>query len=254
MADESAQAGPRGGGSVKAWLRQAWKRVIRSRVAGRATIALATATLRTLRATNPPVAGSMVIVDEIKGHEPVIFAVWHGQHLLTPCFYPRGKPLAAMVSKSSDGELNAGVFESLGFHAVRGSGGRGGDHRVDKGGARALIALKRQLDAGVNVALIADIVHGTPREAGLGIVTLAKISGRPIFPLATVTSRRRVLEKTWDKTTLHLPFGRSAVQLGAPIYIPANASDAEMEAGRQQVTRAIDDVLAKAYRLVDAGR
>ena len=77
-----------------------------------------------------------------------------------------------------------------------------------------LIALKRALDGGKNVAMIADIPHGTPREAGLGIVTLARLSGRPILPIALATSRRKVIEKSWDKTTINLPFGRASLTVG----------------------------------------
>ena len=82
-----------------------------------------------------------------------------------------------MVSRSADAEMNALVIEKIGIEAVRGSGGRDSSQQVEKGGARALIALKKALDAGNNVAMIADIPHGTPREAGLGIVTLARLSG-----------------------------------------------------------------------------
>ena len=70
--------------------------------------------------------------------------------------------------------------------------------------------------------MIADIPHGTPREAGLGIVTLARLSGRPIVPWRIATSRRKVLEKSWDKTTINLPFGRCAIVVG----------DADLRAGR----------------------
>src|SRR5690606_17108418 len=143
--------------------------------------------------------------------------------------------MAALFSRSADAELNARVAERLGFDVVRGSGGREGRHRADKGGAGALIALKKTLDAGTNVAMIADIPHGTPREAGLGIVTLAKVSGRPVVPIAVATSRRKVLEKTWDKTTINLPFGRRALAFGEPIYVPGNADPAAMEEKRRQV-------------------
>src|SRR5690606_33886381 len=108
---------------------------------------------------------------------------------------------------------------------VRGSGGRAGAS-ADKGGARALLTLKRLLDNGRTVAMIADIPHGTPREAGMGIVTLARLSGRPILPVAYATSRRKVLEKTWDKTTINLPFGRLAVVYGDPILVPRHAGEA----------------------------
>ena len=88
----------------------------------------------------------------------------------------------------------------------------------EKGGAQALIALKKVLDAGSNVCMIADIPHGTPRQAGMGIVMLARISGRPVVPIAMATSRRKVLEKTWDKTTINLPFGRGGIDRRRPDF------------------------------------
>ncbi|RUY60178.1 hypothetical protein EN980_35090, partial [Mesorhizobium sp. M7A.F.Ca.CA.001.13.1.1] len=118
----------------------------------------------------------------------------------------------------------------------------------------ALIALKKSLAVGKNVAMIADIPHGTPRDAGLGIVLLARLSGRPLVPVAITTSRRKVLEKSWDKTTINLPFGRSSIVIGQPIFVAAGADDAEMERKRQEVTTALNAATAEAYRLVDAPR
>ena len=186
-------------------------------------------------------------------HEPAILALWHGQHIMAPCIFPRGYRLVAMFSRSADAELNAQVFEKLGFEAVRGSGGRATSNNADKGGASALIALKKTLDSGTNVAMIADIAHGTPREAGMGIVTLAKVSGRPILPIAVATSRRKILEKSWDKTTINLPFGRSAAVVGKAVRVSAKATDEGCEAARRDVTQSLNDATAEAYRLADHG-
>jgi len=114
--------------------------------------------------------------------------------------------------------------------------------------------LKRALASGKNACMIADIPNGTPREAGLGVVLLAKLSGRPIFAVALATSRRKVLEKSWDKTVINLPFGRSAMTFGDPIFVDADADDAEMERKRQEVTAQLNAATAKAYRLVDGDR
>lgn len=210
--------------------------------------------VRFVDATNRRVEGSHDIEKAIAQYTPAIAALWHGQHLLGPAVNPRRHPLVAMFSRSADAELNALVAEKLGFSIVRGSGGRAGSVNAKKGGARALIALKRAIDSGRNVAMIADIPHGTPRQAGLGIVTLARISGRPIVPVAIATSRRKVLERSWDKTTINLPFGRSALVLGEPIYVPANAGPEMMEEKRRDVTNALNRATAEAYRLVDARR
>lgn len=211
--------------------------------------------LRFVRLTNPLVGGSVKILGSTYADlEPAIVALWHGQHLLAPVFYPKGSRLAAMVSRSADAELNAAVLAKFGIEIVRGSGGREGEHNSDKGGARALIVLKKALDAGTNVCMIADIPHGTPRDSGLGIILLAKLSGRPILPVAFTTSRRKVLEKSWDKTTINLPFGRGSTVVGPPIFVPRDADDAEMERKRQELTGALNAATGQAYRLVDGPR
>jgi lysophospholipid acyltransferase (LPLAT)-like uncharacterized protein len=201
--------------------------------------------------TNPAVAGSQDIEPAIAMHTPAIATLWHGQHLLAPAINPRHNKMVAMFSRSADAELNAMVAERLGYGVVRGSGGRAGANNAGKGGARALIALKRALDAGTTVAMIADIPHGTPREAGLGVVTLAKISGRPVIPVAIATSRRKVLEKSWDKTTINLPFGHRALVMGEPIFVPASADAHELEQKRREVTASLNEATARAYSLVD---
>jgi lysophospholipid acyltransferase (LPLAT)-like uncharacterized protein len=208
--------------------------------------------LRLVHVTTRPVEGSADVAKSYEKVTPSILAIWHGQHLIAPIIYPRGRPLAAMVSRSADAELNALVIEKFGFEAVRGSGGRVSKRRkLAKGGAQALIALKKALDGGSNVCMIADIPHGTPREAGMGIVMLARISGRPVVPIAMTTSRRKVLKGTWDKTTVNLPFGKRGLIVGEPIFVPIDADDTEMERKRQEVTAALNEATDRVYRIVD---
>jgi lysophospholipid acyltransferase (LPLAT)-like uncharacterized protein len=241
--------------TTKAFWRRIREPLAQSRFVKNAIASLLAQFVRLVRLTSPPAAGSARFASgDYAELEPTIIALWHGQHLLTPAFYPKRKPLVAMVSRSADAELNALMLEKFGIEAVRGSGGRENSRHADKGGAKALIALKKTLAAGKNVAMIADIPHGTPRDAGPGIVLLARLSGRPMLPVAITTSRRKVLEKSWDKTTINLPFGRSAVVIGEPIFVKADADDAEMERKRQEITSALNDVTAEANRLVDAPR
>ena len=239
-------------------LKSAWKKLrqplARSAVVKNVLASVIAAAVKFIHRTNPAAAGSADMRAAIDAYTPAIAALWHGQHLLGPAVNPRGNRIVALFSRSADAELNALVAEKLGFGTVRGSGGREGTRTADKGGARALIALKKTLDAGMNVAMIADIPHGTPREAGLGIVTLAKLSGRPIVPVAIATSRRKVLERTWDRTTINLPFGRHALALGEPIWVPAGVDAAAMEEKRREVTAALDAATARAYQLVDGPR
>ena len=225
--------------------------LVESRFAKATITSLIAQGLRLIKNTNPLAVGSTDLSNVYEDEQPFIIALWHGQHILAPVFYPPKRGLVAMVSRSADAELNAMVVQKFGMEAVRGSGGRDTGHRLDKGGARALVALKKALDAGNNVCMIADIPHGTPREAGSGIVLLARISGRPIIPMAFATSRRKVLESSWDKTTIFLPFGKGAVAVGDLIYVPKDADDAELERYRRLVTERLDATTARAYALAD---
>jgi len=238
--------------------RTLWMRIrgplAQSRFAKGVLTTLFAQSIRFIKATNPAVEGSAKLTGNHAELEPGIIALWHGQHLLAPALYPSKRGLVAMVSRSADAEINALVVEKFGIEAVRGSGGRNDGRHRDKGGARALLALKKALDGGSNVAMIADIPNGKARQAGMGIILLARLSGRPIIAAAIATSRRKVLEKTWDKTTISLPFGRRAIAVSPLIHVARDADDAEMERKRSELTDALNAMTDKAYALVDGAR
>jgi lysophospholipid acyltransferase (LPLAT)-like uncharacterized protein len=212
---------------------------------------LITQFFRLVNATNPRLAGSSDLEDMKRGGEPFIAVAWHGQHLMAPFLMPRGVRFAAMFSRSKDAELNARVAERFGVEIIRGSGGRDRARGAEKGGARALLALKKALKEGKTAAMIADIPHGTPRQSGIGVILLAKLSGRPILPICYLTTRRKILEKSWDKTTIPLPFGKSGLIIGDPIFVPENADEAMLEAKRVELTESLNANTARVHKLVD---
>ena len=237
--------------AFRMWRKQMMRRVLKSRAATEIGGSLALAYLRLVHATNPLVEGSDDIDAVIEGRAPLIAAYWHGQHIFAPLLRPAGLPMVALLSRNPDAELNAALLRKAGVGAVRGSGGRDDMQRVERGGAKALIQLKRALDDGTSVNMIADISKANPREAGLGIVTLAKISGRPILPIAFATSRRKVIEKSWDKTTVSLPFGRGAVVLGDWVEVARDTDDKGLAEAALRLTRNLNAATRKAYDLVD---
>jgi lysophospholipid acyltransferase (LPLAT)-like uncharacterized protein len=85
--------------------------------------------------------------------------------------------------------------------------------------------------------------------AGLGIVTLAKYSGRPIVPVAVATSNMLRLE-TWDRATINLPFSRGAFVIGELVYVPADADPEMMVAKRREVEQSLDAAHERAYAMV----
>jgi len=106
----------------------------------------------------------------------------------------------------------------------------------------------RALEQGYNVALTADVPKRS-RIAGLGIIMLARESGRPIMPLAMATSRFLRL-KNWDRTTINLPFGRGALVGGEMIMVQPDAGAEAMEELRARLEATLNDATVRAYAQV----
>ena len=200
-----------------------------------------------VQATNRFVHEPADIYGELEPLMPFIGAMWHGQHFMAPYLRRPADRAASLVSRSKDGEFNAVALHHLGIRAIRGSGARGRDQRA-KGGAQALRGMLHALAGDENVFLTADVPK-IARRCGEGIVVLARMSGRPIVPVAVVTSRRINFD-SWDRASIGLPFGRGAIVAGTPIVVPRMADTEAAEDARIQVERELDRVHARAYALV----
>ena len=227
------------------------KRLLRSPVFQAMGATLIESILRFTWKTNRD-AGSTDHTDLLDGHWPVIFALWHGQHLLIPYAAPREHRFVSLVSRSLDAEINARVIERVGHAVIRGSGGRdaGSGTSARKGSVSAVIAMRNALRKGTNVVMIADISKGAPRQAGEGIVALARLSGRPVVPMALATSRHRVIEKSWDRTTINLPFGKRALRLAPPVFVSPDADETELAEARARITAELNRITSEAYQAV----
>lgn len=180
---------------------------------------------------------------------PVIVAMWHGQHFMVPFAKPSHWPAKVMISRSADGEINAIAARKFGLGLIRASGGRNARQIKKRGGMRGFIEAVRALKDGYSIAMTADVPKGPARKSGVGIVQLAKHSGRPILPVAVATSRSIELN-SWDKASVNLPFGRGGIAVGELIRVPADTEEDALEAYRLQVEEGLNTVTRQAYELV----
>jgi lysophospholipid acyltransferase (LPLAT)-like uncharacterized protein len=182
-----------------------------------------------------------------EAEQPVIIAMWHGQHFLLP-FVRRNYRFRVLISRHSDGEINAVAAERLGVGTVRGSGDHGQRFQI-KGGVAGFKGMLDSLAEGWNMALTADIPK-VSRVAGRGIIKLAQESGRPILPVSVATSRRIVLDN-WDRSEINLPFSRGAIVVGEPVRVPADAEAAMLEQARGALERALNATTERAHAIAD---
>ena len=229
-------------------MKKLFRNALRSTWVQRAVGVVAAEFLRLVWLTNRFAFEPANVYEIVEPQQPAIFAFWHGQHFMTPFIKTkeshRGKVL---ISRHRDGEFNAIAVERLGIGTIRGSGDHGSAfHR--KGGVGAFKEMVRALAEGYNVASTADVPKRS-RVAGLGIIMLARESGRPIMPFAMVTSRFIRLNN-WDRTTINLPFGRGALVGIEPIVVPPDADAETMEKLRVLLETYLNEATRRAYAKV----
>jgi hypothetical protein len=231
-------------------LKRSVRNLLRSSWLQRAVGFLAAEFLRLVWLTNKFSFDPPDVHEIVEPQLPAIFAFWHGQHFMTPFIKTKESHRAkVLVSRHRDGECNAIAAERLGVGIIRGSGDHGSAfHR--KGGVGAFKEMVRALEENYNVGLTADVPKRS-RVAGLGIIMLARESGRPIMPFAMATSRFIRLNN-WDRTTINLPFGRGRLVGGDVIVVPPDADAETMEKLRAQLEATLNDATRRAY--VQLGR
>jgi lysophospholipid acyltransferase (LPLAT)-like uncharacterized protein len=141
------------------------------------------------------------------GASPKIYCFWHSA-LLVVSYLFRHTGKAAIVSKSRDGLIAAGVAARLGHAAVYGSSRRGG--------AGALRDGVRALRAGRSLGITPDGPKGPPEAVKAGAAQIAIMSGAPVVTIKVNTKSAWRL-KSWDRFMIPYPFAKIDVVLSEPI-------------------------------------
>lgn len=175
--------------------------------------------------------------------KPVILALWHNRLAMMGFAWRQNNTVTVLASAHRDGQIIARILQRFGFATVSGSS--------SKGGAEALRQLVKMLNDGCAIGITPDGPRGPSGNAAPGLITMARLSGAPIVPMAYATTRFKRL-KTWDRFFLPLPFGKGVFLWGDPIYVNKDASKADMEDMRLTVQQAIDNVTARAEQLAAA--
>jgi lysophospholipid acyltransferase (LPLAT)-like uncharacterized protein len=165
----------------------------------------------------------------LAGGERCIYALWHARML--PLIYAyRGLGVAALVSRSRDGELIAGVIERIGYVAARGSSSRGGQQGFNE--------LVRFAEQGRSLTITPDGPRGPREVVKPGLVWLASLTGLPVLPVASAARRSWVL-RSWDGFRVPHPFATVRISYGEPVQVPPGLDEAGVEVWRQRLEAAL---------------
>ena len=161
-----------------------------------------------------------------------IYTSWHDRVFLATYFWRRRR-IVVMTSRSFDGEYIARFIQRFGYGAARGS--------TSRGGVGAVVEMVRLMRAGCPAGFLIDGPRGPRHVAKMGAVLLAKKTGHPVLPFS-VNARRRSTLSSWDRFQIPWPFTTATVSIAPPIYVPADADENLLEAKRQELQRALDEV------------
>jgi lysophospholipid acyltransferase (LPLAT)-like uncharacterized protein len=149
---------------------------------------------------------------------PVIFACLH-RDILPSIMFVRSVRPALMVSHSPDGDILVRTLGERDYRFARGA--------TESGGLRALLLLRRELEAGHSVGVAVDGPEGPFGAIREGVLHLARMTGAPIAPLVAHAPGALVMN-TWDRTVVPVPFRRVEMEMGPILRISPQAEAEEM--------------------------
>ncbi|MBT0665553.1 lysophospholipid acyltransferase family protein [Geobacter pelophilus] len=179
------------------------------------------------------VVGLEIMKEFVKSGEGFIGIFWHGRLLMIPFVYP-GKRMNVLIGTHRDGQLIADVMKCFGFGLVRGSS--------SKGGAAALREMKKLLAEGDDIAITPDGPRGPAEVAKIGVAQSARVSGRPVVPVA-FSSSHSWRGTSWDKMLIPKPFSKGVFVIGAPLRY---CEGEDLEVFRLRIETALKETTAQA--------
>lgn len=172
--------------------------------------------------------------------EPFIACFWHGRMMMMPSFWQFQMPLYVLGSRHRDGELIRRTVAHFGVHSIAGSSSHGGP--------QAIREMLRALRSGASVGISPDGPRGPAMKAAPGMAVVAKLSGARIVPMSYSVSRGRTL-RTWDRFFVPYPLGHGIFICGEPVELPADASEAALDAACADLEAQLNILTAEADRL-----
>lgn len=169
-----------------------------------------------------------------------IVAFWHGR-MLIPWYVHKNYKVAALVSKSKDGEILTRLLNNWNYKVVRGSS--------HIGGREALKIMEEKLDEGFSFAITPDGPTGPPHKMKPGAVVLAHRKKVPLLLIGTASSKHFVFN-SWDKFQVPKPFSKIAVVYSEPVYVKEESTREEINKLIEVCENKLMELQKEAERIV----
>jgi len=185
------------------------------------------------------VEGDHYYDEAIRSGRPPIMAFWHGR-ILAGTWVFRNRGIVVMASANFDGQWIARIIERFGFRAAMGSSSRGG--------ARALLEMKREIERGHPVGFTLDGPRGPARVAQPGALWLAGATGSPILPFHA-EGVDYWNTRSWDNTQVPKPFTTVALVIGEPLSV-GDTTEKTIQTATASLKERLDKSEARARQML----
>ena len=169
-----------------------------------------------------------------------IFVARHGRALMLPFFWRNTRLMKALVSPHNDGRIIAQMLKYYHILSIDGSS--------DRHATAAALDIIKELNDGTVVSLISDGPRGPRMRLNKSVIYFAQKTGKPIMGFTYSSRHATVLAKAWDAMLLPKPFQQGIVYGTKPLYVPADASDEQLEQLRRQFEDELNELTHKADR------
>lgn len=156
-----------------------------------------------------------------------IFIFWHSK-MLTGWHLFKGRGYSALVSQSEDGEILSNILVKWKYQITRGSS--------SKGGKEALRELKDFLNNGNSVVMTPDGPRGPAKEIKNGALILSYETSIPILPVKIIYNKKKILERSWDKFEIPLPFSGCEVYFGNEFHYNKYLNEDELKKFKRRLS------------------
>ncbi len=186
------------------------------------------------------VSGVKEAYEMLDKHGSMIVIGWHGRTLEMPYFWNKSRPLNALVSPHRDGRLIVNILKKFGIGNISGS--------TNKNSTEAALELMRNLQQNNSIAIIPDGPRGPGMKLTMSPLFYAQKSGKPIIGITYSIAGAKIIEKSWDRMLVPLPFRRGMYSITEPFFIPEEATAEELEKYRLQIETTLNELTWKLDR------
>ena len=150
--------------------------------------------------------------------------------------------MAALVSPHQDGQIIANLLKLSDITPVNGSS--------NENQRASALELMRALMEGYDLFISPDGPRGPRMRMKKSPIYYAQKTGKPIICACFSMDKALIMDRSWDKNMVPVPFSKGVFCLSEPLYVPSDLTDEQIEEYRLKLEEIANKQSEECDRLV----